>query len=54
MNAVSVILADLIGEPSPNDHQAKDDKHCRDEPKNHFDSAEMESLTSYNEVDEFL
>jgi hypothetical protein len=46
-----MVFADLVGEPSSNDHQAKDDKHCTDEPKNHFDSAEMESLTSYIEVD---
>ena len=47
-----VFYVDLIGEQSSDDPQAKDDdKHCTDELKNQFDSAEMESLTSYNEVD---
>lgn len=47
---VSDICADLVGEPSSSDGQAKDDEHCRDEPESYFDTAEMESLTSYNEV----
>ena len=47
-----VFYVDLIGEQSSDDPQAKDDdRHCTDELKNQFDSAEMESLTSYNEVD---
>lgn len=48
------ICIDLIGEASSSDDQAKDDEHCTDEPKSHFDSAEMESLASYNEVGQFL
>ena len=47
-----VFYADLIREHSFDDPQAKgDDKRCADELKNQFDSAEMESLTSCDEVD---
>lgn len=53
VHAVSMVFyADLIREHSFDDPQAKgDDKRCADELKNQFDSAEMESLTSCDEVD---
>ena len=45
-----VLCADFLGEPSSNDQPRRDDEQCEDELSNSFDSIEMESLTSHNEV----